>query len=69
MDKEQVIEELCLLGSQVGAEVFNHKVAHDCFCQHATGTFNFQFDQEVLDFIKGAVEDKIKLYQNVQELN
>ena len=52
--KEQVIERFCKLATKVGDREFNHTLPHDCFC---TNKGDFQFDEEVLDFIERCVEE------------
>jgi hypothetical protein len=59
--KEGIIERLCLLVSKVGEERFDYTLPHDCFCHKADPQWeDFQCDDEVLDFIEKAVEDKLK---------
>ena len=56
MKRSDVISKLCGTSTLVGTKVFNHTCAHDCFCTDSSG---FQFEQDVLDFIEVAVEEKI----------
>lgn len=61
LDKSEVIERLCELASKVGEVRFKHKIPHDCFCEDNNPTQeNFQFDEEVLEFITDAVNEKLK---------
>lgn len=67
MNKKEVIEKFCELATKVGAEVFNHHFAHDCFCgavPMVTSLHTFQFETPVLDFIVEAVNEKIERESN-----
>jgi len=59
MDKSEVIEALCELADKVGEHIFNHTVASDCFCENGGPDELFRFDEEVLQFIKDAVDEKL----------
>lgn len=60
MDKSDVIQHFCELASTVGEVKFEHKIPHDCFCKDSCYSFgDFQFDEEVLKFIKDAVDEKL----------
>lgn len=60
MDKSEVIEALCVLADKVGEHKFKHTVASDCFCQKVGPPDElFRFDEEVLQFIKDAVDEKL----------
>ena len=60
MDKSEVIQHFCELASTVGEVKFRHKIPHDCFCKDSHCSFgSFQFDEEVLQFIKDAVNEKM----------
>lgn len=59
MDKSEVIEALCILANEAGEHRFNHTVASDCFCQYSGPDESFLFDEEVLQFIKDAVDEKL----------
>lgn len=59
LTKQQIIEELCTLATEVNEKVFDYSVATDCFCTKEESS-DYRFNQEVLDFIKAAVKEKIK---------
>jgi len=56
MDKSEVIERMCALASKVGTVRFNNTKAHDCFCGLGAMGFDYQFEEEILDFIEDAVD-------------
>jgi hypothetical protein len=58
MTRQEVITRLCELVSLVNAEVFQFRVASDCFCEE--GNVNFQFEEEVIRFIEDAVKEKLE---------
>ena len=59
MRKENVIKELCKLSTDVGG-FFNHEYAHGCFCgENKLELSGFQFQDEIMDFIKEAVNEKM----------
>lgn len=61
LDKSEVIQRFCKLASKVGEVKFKHKIPHDCFCKEKCYNQNyFQFDEEVLEFIEDAVNDKLE---------
>ncbi len=61
MDKKQVIERLCGEVCTLVGEHMHHEYAHDCFCHRSLDdSFEFQFSEEVFNFIKNAVQEKIK---------
>jgi len=68
MDKNTVLKRLCAVATQVGAEVFKEQRAHDCFCGTNPGVTdaNFSFEEEVLDFIETAVQEKQERDSDVQ---
>ncbi len=58
--KEETIERLCKIVTKVG-EHFEHTYAHDCFCHEADPNWDdFRCDDEVLDFIEEAVNEKLE---------
>lgn len=59
LEKAEVIEALCILADKVGEHKFNHTVASDCFCENGDPEEYFRFDEEVLQFIKDAVDEKL----------
>ncbi len=59
MNREEVISRMCKLASKVNTEKFKWSLPSDCFCEESTGSFSFQFDEEVLEFIEQAVKDKL----------
>ncbi len=62
--KEETIERLCKLVTKIG-EHFEHRYAHDCFCHEADPNWDdFRCDDEVLDFIEEAVNEKLEEYQD-----
>lgn len=70
MGKQTVITRLCELVSLVGAHL-KHKHAHDCFCEMGEGLFDpqhFQFEPEVLDYIKSAIYDKLATVNAARDL-
>jgi len=64
MDKQVVIHRLCKLSTKVGAEVFQDKVSHDCFCGDNrisdTVLNTFTFSKKVIEFIEQAVNKAIE---------
>ena len=61
MTKQKVIEELCSLSADIGREVYHNKYSYDCFCGYNhKDDKHFQFNHIILDFIKQAVNEKIK---------
>jgi len=57
--KSAVISSLCSLVSEVALAHHHHFLA-DCFCEHSSiPAKNFRFDEEILDFIRDAVREKI----------
>jgi len=59
--QEEVIEQLCQITSNVG-RYFESRYASDCFCVRRKVFkigMTFQFDDNVLDFIRNAVNEKI----------
>lgn len=74
LSKEDVIKEFCKLSSHVNDKVFDYIEPSDCFCcesenqddiKQQLGSFygGFQFSSKVIDFIKRAVEDSLKLIE------
>lgn len=59
MDKLEVVDALCVLADKVCKHKFNYTVASDCFCQNGGPDELFRFDEEVLQFIKNAVDEKL----------
>lgn len=60
MTKQEVIEKLCELCTIVGREKFESHYAHDCFCgRNPYKIGGFQFSQEVIDFVKEAIREKL----------
>jgi hypothetical protein len=57
--REEVIERLCLLASEVGTIIYNDESAHDCFCTTVRDPAEFCFDEEVIAFIESAVRQAI----------
>jgi len=62
MHKDDVIEQFCELATLVGDNVFHNKYAHDCFCQDTNA--DFQFEPQIMKFIKDAVKEKIARIDN-----
>jgi len=56
MTKKEVIERFCALAGKVGIAAFDNTKASDCFCDERN---LFQFDDEVIEFIEAAVEEKL----------
>jgi hypothetical protein len=59
LTKQQIIKELCTLSTEVNEKVFEYSVSTDCFCTKDASS-DYRFNQEVLEFIKAAVVEKIK---------
>jgi len=68
MNREDTIEEFCLLLSEVGTRVFNSQKPFDCICKDANNPNpvnpNPVIDKEIVEFIKDAVYSKIKTTKN-----
>jgi hypothetical protein len=62
MHKDDVIEQFCELATLVGDNVYHNKYAHDCFCNLTRA--DFQFDPQVMQFIKDAVKEKMARIDN-----
>jgi hypothetical protein len=60
MDKHEVIAEYCKLSAQVAEGVFDYAHAADCFCAPHTEGWNYQYEDDVLDYILIAVYEKMK---------
>ena len=60
MRKGNVIKEFCRLSTEVGG-YFNHKYPHDCFCVESRdySKYSFQFDNNIINFIKEAAHEKM----------
>jgi hypothetical protein len=56
MERLAVISRFCIMSTLVGSKVFKHSCCHDCFCHQRN---HFQFDDEILEFIEAAVNEKI----------
>jgi hypothetical protein len=61
MDKDELLEELCSLATEVMNKEYNFSKAANCFCGKKEPDFfsNFEFDKEVLAFMKLAVREKL----------
>lgn len=61
MTKNETIERLCALTSQVGSgQKFANKFAHDCFCHKARHPeWSFEFDEKIIQFIETAVQERL----------
>lgn len=59
LDKKEVIERLCLLSSIVAEDHFNWGLGADCICKHVRAD-SFRYEREVMEFIEGAVHEKLK---------
>jgi hypothetical protein len=60
LTREEVIQRLCILCSEVGHVAYKDDQAHDCFCNEVvTDPGNFRFDEVVMDFIEGATRRAI----------
>ncbi len=57
MTKIEVIQAFCKLSNEIRTEVFNDDVPADCFCHD---NVFFQFDRNVLAWIKEAVQEKLQ---------
>ena len=57
MTRQEIIERFCILSTKVGAEVFQHQHAHDCFCDECK---DFQFSELIVTFIEDAVNKAIE---------
>ncbi len=57
MTKKETITSLCEIITEVGAAM-KHECAHDCFCTNEE--HYFQMDKKVIDFVRTAVNEKIK---------
>jgi hypothetical protein len=61
MNKEQVIERLCKLASEVGEEMWNGEKSHDCFCHKSMNDdAHFHFDERVLEYIESVVRNELR---------
>lgn len=61
LDKKEVVVGLCQTVRRVG-EHFENRYAHDCFCEQSLQRdtiLGFQFDDQVMKFIRDAVDEKI----------
>ena len=58
MRKDEVIEDFCRLSSKVSDHLGN-QFAADCICKCVHNESYFQFEEQVMDFIREAVEEKI----------
>lgn len=57
MTKQQVLERFCNLAKKTMEKHFRYAKAADCFCgDNPNGMVNFQFDEEVMEFIEKAVD-------------
>jgi hypothetical protein len=64
MTKEEVISKFCALSSLVGKNVFKNQKASDCFCGALSlSDNNFQFSEDVFQFIESAVKSEISKHQ------
>lgn len=59
LSKPEVIVLLCELVSKVGVEKFGNKYMHDCFCGLNTVVGFKAVDEEVIQFIADAIEEKM----------
>jgi hypothetical protein len=60
MKKQEVIEKLCELCDHVADKKFGWELSADCFCgKKKIADEHFKFDEEILNFISEAVEEKI----------
>ena len=60
MTKEETIEALCSLVTEVGAEVFENNSCHDCFCKlQRFKDSDVCIDSEVVEFIVNATRKAI----------
>ena len=60
MTKEEVISEFCKISAQVAKSVFKSELAADCFCTEPDPLWNYQYEGEVLDYIRAAVHEKMR---------
>ena len=58
LTKPEIIKKLCDLCTHVNSKVFDYTLATDCFCDKPEDE-NYRFNQEVLEFIRQAVSEKI----------
>jgi hypothetical protein len=66
LSKQEVITRLCELVTNVGGEVFNHRLGHDCFCGINTlPDEHFRVDSEVIEWI----EEAIKTHKSYEDNN
>jgi len=70
--KEEVIERLCILASQVATVKFHNSIPADCFCgetKFSTGNAEIiEVSPEVIAFIEAAVQNKLKFDQTKEKL-
>jgi hypothetical protein len=60
MTREDVLKEFCNLSGEV-AKKFGWKFPADCFCCASSKTDpNFQFSLTIMNFINGAVQEKLR---------
>ena len=60
MKRQEVLEALCALVSDVGSEVFENDKRHDCICGgNPYATDEHRVDDDIIDFIGAAVREKI----------
>ncbi len=60
MDKQDVIERLCALATEVMKREFECRLAADCFCgKNKFNVGNYSLDREVLEFIERAVRKEL----------
>ena len=60
MRKNEAITRLCALVTLVGTSEEQFELSsHDCFCQRFDDDPFFQMDEKIIEFIEGAVHDKL----------
>jgi hypothetical protein len=62
LSKELVLERLCVMSTEVMEKVYRYQIPADCFCGKQDFG-DFQFDDEILEFIEKAVEDAIEKHK------
>jgi hypothetical protein len=60
MERQQVLEALCVIAREVQYAKFHYAISADCFCGLNKMTWgNYEFSPQVIDFIREAVNEKL----------
>lgn len=67
--EEEVLTAYCSIGDKVMRQVFHCQHPADCICvrRQRHELMNFEYSDKVLDFIRAAVEEKIKREQPMRD--